>query len=494
MIDSHKLTFEEIEELKRIKATKSRIAKHSDTQSKKVSAVKERITISASNLKKKSGKVGIVINRMYVGGYLQNNLGHEIINLFQADNGMHYLYLNASGSFAKEHDDINYMLMVKYAGKDRFEVIGLAKDLEIVPGSDGPRFKNIKQLSDTIYQEQKNYILSQPEGGIKYGGVSLLDIFKDAEQQSVFVTYKAKEVFVPQGNKRIFLKYQENAYNSFGEKEITVAIRQHNLPKTSLKSYIYPSQGEPTDSDYENIVVNLIKNEKLWSSERDWRINPVSVAEEREVSLFDICQIQDDENRFSNALAYFMNHSEYRNLWIEFFSKYGVFLNRNYNVEREVSAKIEDAEKSKQLANGGRIDLLISDDENLVVIENKIKSDINTIEKDFEGDTTQLNRYENYINWRISKENSQKKGHFLILCPDYNKPDLRESEKNYRIITYGELFNFLEKQESVESDINFRALKNAMMRHTHLTANGYLYSQMLEKFAQRINEKKRILK
>ena len=34
----------------------------------------------------------IVLNRMYTGSYLSSNLGHEVINMFQADNGKHYKY------------------------------------------------------------------------------------------------------------------------------------------------------------------------------------------------------------------------------------------------------------------------------------------------------------------------------------------------------------------------------------------------------------------
>ena len=45
----------------------------------------------------------IVLNRMYVGKYIFNNLGHEIINMYAADNGNHYLYLNATGNFEKSH-------------------------------------------------------------------------------------------------------------------------------------------------------------------------------------------------------------------------------------------------------------------------------------------------------------------------------------------------------------------------------------------------------
>ena len=42
----------------------------------------------------------IVINRMYVGDYLNENLGHEVINMYTDDNVKHYLYLNATGNFS----------------------------------------------------------------------------------------------------------------------------------------------------------------------------------------------------------------------------------------------------------------------------------------------------------------------------------------------------------------------------------------------------------
>lgn len=487
MGNPHRLTLKEIEELKALKANNAGKSRQvsSRTESHPVKTNKANID---SYPKKKLGKPGIVINRMYVGGYLESNLGHEIINLFQADNGQHYLYLNSSGSFAREHQDIGYMLMVKYAGKDTFEVIGLAKDLEIAPGADSPRPRDIKQLDNTIASEQQEYIFGQPEGGIKYGGVSILDIFNDAEQQSVFITYKANKVFVPKGEMRIFLKYQKDAHNVFGEKETVIAIRQHNLPKTSLKSYIYPAHKDSDSSDYENIVTHLINNESLWTSDRDWKIKPGSSIKDKEVSLFEICQIQDDENRFSNALAYFMSQPEYRNLWIDFFKKFGVELGRNFRIEREASAKIEDKGKGNPLPNGGRIDLLITDDRNIVVVENKIKSDINTVEQDSKDGTTQLDRYVNYINWRISEENDGRKGHFFILCPDYNQPELKDSEKIYKIITYGDLYRFLCERAEIGNDSNFKAFKNAMQRHTYSTHNGYLYNEMLEKFERRISE------
>ena len=64
-------------------------------------AVAKHIVIC--NMENEQEKPGIVLNRMYVGDYLSSNLGHEVINLYQADNERHYIYLNATGDLEKKH-------------------------------------------------------------------------------------------------------------------------------------------------------------------------------------------------------------------------------------------------------------------------------------------------------------------------------------------------------------------------------------------------------
>ena len=76
--------------------------------------------------KENAGEDGvIVLNRMFSGDYLKENIGHEVINLFKADNGKHYLYLNALGSFYKKWEGrIKTMLMVRTVkGAKKIEVI-----------------------------------------------------------------------------------------------------------------------------------------------------------------------------------------------------------------------------------------------------------------------------------------------------------------------------------------------------------------------------------
>ena len=131
---------------------------------------------------------------MYAGDYLASNLGHEIINLFQADNGWHYLYLNSSGNLSKEHEGIDVMLLVKAHSTDTFEVIGMARGLHLAPGATMTMPRDISREIAAISSVQKEYIETE---GVTYGGISILDIFKNTEQQNIFITYKADKVYVP---------------------------------------------------------------------------------------------------------------------------------------------------------------------------------------------------------------------------------------------------------------------------------------------------------
>lgn len=429
---------------------------------------------------------------MYVGDYLSTNLGHEVINMFQADNGNHYLYLNAYGNFGKSHfGQIGYMLLVKYHAEGMFEVIGKAEGLMDVEGADATLKQDYKAVNPSISKAQTEYIEKE---NITYGGVPVRKIFNDAEQQNIFITYKAARLFKP--NRKIFIGYGVEA---------DVVLTGYKQAKTSLKTYIYPEGTFAGDQKREKIeekkldykkLYDLIEQDNLWIESKECINDDLLKIKSREVSIFDICQIQNDENRFSYALAYFMTQPQYKKLWQNFFKQYRVELGDNYTVTREESAKIEDKEWDHTTkSSGGRIDLLIRDDKNIIVIENKIKSDINSIDGDNEGE--QLGRYYNYVSWSTQKNKPDegKNPHFMILTPNYNPPHIKskDMEKIYQVITYGDLYTYLDGKDEVKSDLNFKAFFEAMHRHTHENVNDYLYYDMLEKFVRRIkayNDKK----
>ena len=479
----------------------------------------------------------IVLNRMYVGDYLSHNLGHEVINMFQADNGKHYLYLNAYGAFARERKNKNrYMLLTKYHSKDCIEVIGKAVNLTDL--FDYEKDGNNRRSGTNEISENQQKIIKN----ISYGKVSLEKLFSDAERQSVYVTFEAEKIYrttdwrilihyVPQksvlnAEEKIKLEGKLQKQSILGEiitevrkekygtkkkkvrevekyifepkqsaifeenklrKQIDIYLSDSKLALASLNQFI-----EDTDSKDYNNVIQLFdaKYDFLWTE-----VSQVNLPENfkpRELSLFDICQIQNSENRFSNALEYFMTRPEYKKLWNDFFSLFRITLGDKFSVTREELAKIEDNEYNKKNPTGGRIDLMIRTSKAMIIIENKVKSDINSIEDD--GDGAQLLRYYNYAEYIATNEKSkgeEKSRHYLVLSPKYNIPEIKNDDmkKAYKFRTYKDLYDFLEKNKSVfEHDANFVAFFEAIKRHTYENVNDYLYYDMQEKFFRRISE------
>lgn len=449
---------------------------------------------------------GIVLNRMYVGDYLASNLGHEVINLYQADNGGNYIYLNSTGDFVKAHQgQVSHMLFVKYYGIGEVEVIGMAEGLHDVYDASRKFANKYEGINEEVFADQQRFV--KHEGGITYGGVSIFDIFGEAGQQSIYITYKADKVYIPREGKRLFIRFHSDkpvAYPVHEASDIVVTLGGYQQAKASLKQYIYPEgtySGDLTKQnvaekreDYLKIRTLLIDDSSLWEeSNNKVDEEELSDVSQCKVSLFDICQIQNDENKFSNALAYFMLRPEYRRLWRDFFAGFGIELGESYTIAREEASKIEDTKVNpEKYPSGGRIDLMVRTSNSLVVIENKIKSDINSVEEDGEG--KQLRRYYNYVNWLAAKRESSdygKQRHFVILTPKYNIPTVKDNEmaSTYKVITYAHMYDYLTHHKHVfESDANFVAFYEAMYRHTHENVNDYLYYEMQEKFFRRIKD------
>ena len=236
---------------------------------------------------------GIVLNRMYSGSYLTTNLGHEVINMFQSDNGKHYLYLNSRGNFDEKGLYAKYMLLVMHIGGKRVEILGLAKELRPAPGAMCSLPSNIDSLDNSISEEQRNYILSEKDGGISYGGVPMLDFFGITGQQNVFVSYEVDEnnFFVP--NKKMVICFDEKE-----AQEEDIILKEYNFASTSLRQFI-----QEGNKDYEKLI-SVIANKNMWIVSNEKVVRGTYIP--HRISLFDICRIRHNENCFSDALAYYM--------------------------------------------------------------------------------------------------------------------------------------------------------------------------------------------
>lgn len=440
----------------------------------------------------------IVINRMYAGNYLSNNLGHEVINMFAADNGNHYLYLNVKGNFDKKRH-IGYMLLVKYAGNHKVEVLAMAKNLEMAPGADASLPQKLSKEKKEIFDKQREFILKED---ITYGGVPLLNIFNGAEQQNIFVTFKVRKGNFFKPVKRMFISYMnstntcENLDPAKGDIEINLANTK--FASTSLKQYITLNSGEDTKdgvSDY-NKLAELINNGSYWK-EFNEGVVPNTEHCKRVDSLFDICKIKDDENVFSNAICYFMQL--YPELWSKFFnevlkeSKKSFEIGSMFTVKREYSIAEENGNESLS----GRIDLLIESKDAVIAVEDKILSNINRIDSDDKNKgESQLTRYLVWLN-----NTGVSNAVLFVLAPEYSKslgipkefpnPDCKQYWGG--VISYKQLYDFLSSNlRCFCSDANFVAFYNAMERHTKATDAEYLYEEMRDKFYERIKEMKHI--
>ena len=492
-------------------------------------------------------KKGIVLNRMYTGSYLSTNLGHEVINMFQADNGKHYLYLNAKGNFSDSGKKVSTMLLVRHIEKNKVEVVGMAKNLKYVKSAFCTLPRDIARVNEDVRKDQLGL-------QIRYGGVSIEKIFGTQGQQSVYVSYcvNPQDFYRPKSGNRLIIEFIgksetclvtseesiENESCDNGNNIKTIKLNA-NFASTSLHQFILD---DDSINKFDDICDKNLEN--FWECKSE-KIDLPKDFEEHEISLFDICQLQKDENKFSNALSYFIQ--KYPKLWIKFLEEYfekKYSFGKIISVSREENAKVDGEDNT-----GGRIDLLIRTENSYIIIENKIDSDIIV-----EGNITQLQRYYNYVKCLKDEEQNrlkkyeekfkekydkrkkqykglsdiaqQKKGGWaerwkndieiledklkvtkseidklelrevigIVLYPDYNKPDevlLKIDDSNkYNKLPYSEVYNWLKDnaKDILSNDVNFKAFYNAMKQHTFKYRSESLYEEMKEIFFSRIKE------
>lgn len=396
-----------------------------------------------------SGKE-IVLNRMYNGDYLNENLGHEIINMYRSDNGKHYIYLQYDGKFDKRHaGKVGCVLLVRTLyGRKLLEVLGKAEGLTDVytPGQTA--------------EVQKKFIT---KNDIRYDGALLNHIFDGNKYQYVYITFEAARVVRPK--KQLFISFSE----SMNKESNTIYLTENNQARASLKQYI----DESTPKDYASLY-EVIDNPLLWEEECVGGVGQ-ECAEPRPTTYFDICGTQHYELAYSNAFAYFINR--YPHLFQNFIKEqYGRVIGDIVSIHREEH----------------NIDMLVRTESELIVIENKIKSHINGRIFDRhsdEGDRTQLEKYYNYAVDRSGEENRETL--FCLLTPNYNDIDLSQyvSGDKYKKVFYRTVYDFCRKQKEYEEDWYFHDFVEALYAHTKDTSND-LYEEMRLLFLQRIKKRK----
>lgn len=387
---------------------------------------------------------------MFTGGYLGDNIGHEIINLFKADDGNNYIYLCKDGRYTRK-DLPKYVIQVRHHCTRTLEVISIA--------------------------EIESKITKQEIDNIKYGGVTIVDIFKENEEQGTdtYITFKATNVIKPTPDQPVYIAYEGNRVKVnistpfikptiiLNEKVVVNGKEKYNFDVCeALRNYIYYNENQ--DSDYFKLN-SLIKN--AFSNNRDWQ--PVSeqlgltVKDSSKIYATpgDIYGISNLELPYSNAFKFFIE--KYPQLLSGIFGEICSYfdMHRNYQITR-----IE-----REWRN---IDILIEVDNKLViVIENKIFSDLNGKK---ENEITQLDKYKRIIT-KEDKYNAYEKI-FILLLPDHNNINI-DNYTNWHKLFYSRVSSYLDEFVKTNNDEQLKDFAEMVSRHSD---KDYNYSVMKRRF------------
>jgi hypothetical protein len=385
---------------------------------------------------------------MFRGDYLTNELGHEIINLFDADDGKHYIYVNPRGYVnEKKYGKIDTILLVRHVKDFQVEIIAKASKLRLFNGATDVHLShdNIKYnqaLKDTK-KKQNNECNS-----IRYGGKKLVDIFgfnTPGDKQYVLVTYEAGD----------FRRTKKNEYIDFKNKEI---VGEAEMPRQPLTVYYYPKK-ENGEKIYAHLLKKIIEDDTKWESKKNSQ-KKIKIDEEIKdnFNYLNIIGKADDELAFSNWFHYYLKNISILNS----FAKEVLSMNGAVKIDK-FSAKTE------VLREKERIDLLVidADSKQMLVIENKIKSGINRrkkaknqtqdsgknkkdqdeMEEEKTEDVCQLAGYR-----KSAQGIAREKGildvnriKYYIFLPNYSTIR-KEDCCGYNIVKYDEISKFFEKE------------------------------------------------
>ncbi|MBR0419997.1 MAG: hypothetical protein IJI66_12610 [Erysipelotrichaceae bacterium] len=357
----------------------------------------------------------IVIDRMYAGSYLDDNIGHEIINTYQTDAGENYIYINPWGIINQKAKNTEYVLLVRLINQHCMEVLAYAGDLQLLLSDKALEGKQ-KDAGEIDSKRQLDLVA---DNKIMYGGVYLNNLLSE-QRNTVFVTFRSNRYRM--ARKQFYIVDTKEEIKN----ENHFYIPGINFSKQSLRMYFYENEHERAYKELKRIIEEM----DLWQNKNNSRAVDLNKPTDDTSNILDIIKKTDDELSYSNWISYYLDNDP--KLFCSFAEEVlGVSMNTSPIIRREYF----------------NIDIWLEDKDNVVVIENKLKSGINGVDSDrhdIKSDSiqSQLSKYVEIA----EKEADGRTPHYYIFLPDYSYPDeelkkYTQGEK-YQIIRYSSLYNF----------------------------------------------------
>lgn len=386
----------------------------------------------------------ILVNQLFAGKYLDEgeNIGHEVINLFKDDDGNNNLFITPSGRISGH--DLEYILFVRnVSARKTVQVVGLAKDFSSITNEESKR--------------------------VRYAGVSLDQIFSnnmyhgESDSFADHISFRAGTFWLPSRPIQITI---DNDYDS-EDYLIRLDSTRRVITPQGMREYYSAKEDAAAYAQ----LKAFIEDGKLWERDNTTeKIFPEGAVQNRNPSFLEVIRKEDDENIFSNLLAYFFQYSHRS---FQRFAEDPKLLNIP-----AMSASFAVYRETKY-----RVDLWVESEKDIIVIENKIKSGINGVV----GDYSQLDTYREAAEREAEKNN--KNTHFFLFAPDYAILDLAKYDSNnvYRIVRYSDIYRFfVNESETYISDRAFPDFLRGLKRHT-LTLAELQFDTMRSRLLRKIN-------
>lgn len=376
---------------------------------------------------------------MFTGNYLNDNLGHEVINLFRDDEKHNNIYLCRDGKYSRV-DLPKYVIQVRrpHHTTHTLEVINIATNLE-------------------LYKDDQKTVT--------YGRIPVTELFaKNKEQQEVCITFRAGLVIKPQAPLYICYQGNDKVDNSVNLKEKIVDAKgdmgyRFNVSQ-QLREYFADGDDYNTLDDFCTKAFDDFNSAKGWLKVDEDFSNETFSEEDFPLLPADIYGVGTWELAYSNAFKYFLESNKaflkaFCELCLRKYYDKGISLpplgaNENVEVKREWN----------------HIDLLIEYGEYVFVIENKIFSDLNGKDKN------QLEVYKTTIEEEMEYVNKKKV--YILLTPNHNKIEVGNP---WRRVFYKDVHGECMKLDS--SDEHFRTFTRMIELHTE---EDYNYGAMKRRF------------
>ena len=397
----------------------------------------------------------ILVIKMYNGNYLYegSNIGHEVINLFRADNGRHYIYALPGGTIGASKDGkVTDILLVQNVGNNTLQVLARINNIS----SD----QHIAQQCNFTKEEIKKYI---NEYGIKqnvtYNGKPISSIFVENKYKSAQDISSVNFTFEVEPE-----QYREPCGNIY----LTSQTGLYALNNTKFRQTEYFTSANKEDF---RTLCDLIDDETLWQTEDTAPFVNNRTQNPERYTFLTLCHKEYDELSYSNMLAYYLENNQA--ILQDFITNLlGLPFKAPFSIKREYK----------------HTDILIENADGAIILENKIKSGINGLSEDGRN---QLDKYVEEISKQYGLENT----YGFVLCPNYNAIKISKYENainkhlmaryytksRENVIPYTKLFDFFRIYKGDVKDKYYEDFLKALKLHGN-ESDTTLRDIMLERF------------